>query len=230
MTEVAALGHTAFVAVHALSATLALVAGVVTVHTGRGLRLHQLGVVVLALTLGPSLGFGWAGFDPGARVIFLGLAGLAVFMVVQSVRSRRVRDREATSQGRPVGPAFVRMLGFNLIALTVAGTVVPVLRVGGGVAGILIAVAVTVVLGHVERRASSARGRRIRAGRPGDSVAPARRREGRLRRTSAPCPGPADRTACDCAKRKSRRQATAGAGRGLAKGGGACRRLATSKV
>lgn len=155
MSEVAALGHTAFVAVHALFGTLALVAGVVTVHTGLGLRLHQLGVVVLALTLGPSLGFGWAGFDPVARVTFLGLAGLAVFMVVQSVRSRRVRDREATSQGRPVGPAFVRMLGFNLIALTVAGTVVLVLRVGGGVAGILIAVAVTVVLGHVlvERRA-----------------------------------------------------------------------------
>lgn len=154
MGEAAALGHAAFVAAHALAATLALVAGVVTVHTGRGFGLHQVGVVVMALTLGPSLGFGWAGFDAVARVTFLGLAGLAGFMVVQSVRARRTRDREARLQGRRVGPAFVRVLGFNLIALTVAGTVVPVLRVGGGAVGIVVAVAVTVALGHVlvERR------------------------------------------------------------------------------
>ena len=148
------LGHAAFVTVHALAATAALVSGVVTAHTGRGFGLHQVGVVVMAASLGPSLAFGWPGFAPAARVTFLGLAGLAVFMVLQSVRARRVRSRETVPAGQPVGPEFVRALGFNLIALTVAGTVVPVLRVGGGVLGIVVAVAVTVILGHVlvERR------------------------------------------------------------------------------
>ncbi|GAA1428009.1 hypothetical protein GCM10009616_06620 [Microlunatus lacustris] len=158
MNDLAELGHTVFVTVHALAATVALVSGVVTAHTGRGFGLHQLGVVVMAATLGPSLAFGWPGFSPAARVTFLGLAALAVFMVVQSVRARRVRGREVLAAGRRVGPEFVRVLGFNLVALTVAGTVVPVLRVEGGVVGIVVAVAVTVVLGHVlvERRVRAA--------------------------------------------------------------------------
>ncbi len=155
MSDLAELGHTVFVTVHAFAAALALVAGVLAVHTGRGAGLHQLGVVAMAATLGPSLAFGWPGFAPVARVTFVGLAGLALFMVLQSVRARRVRDREVVPAGRPVGPAYVRVLGFNLIALTVAGTIVPVLRVGGGAVGIVVAVAVTVALGHVlvERRA-----------------------------------------------------------------------------
>lgn len=154
MNDLANLGHTVVVTVHALAATAALVSGVLTAHTGRGFGLHQLGVVVMAATLGPSLALGWPGFAPAARVAFLGLAGLAVFMVVQTVRARRVREREAVPVGQRVGPVFVRVLGFNLIALTVAGTVVPVLRVEGGVVGIVVAVAVTVTLGHllVERR------------------------------------------------------------------------------
>ena len=154
MSDLAVLGHTVFVTAHALAATAALVSGVVTAHTGRGFGLHQTGVVAMAATLGPSLAFGWPGFPPTARVTFLRLAGLALFMVLQSVRARRVRGREAVPPGQPVGPKFVRVLGFNLIALTVAGTVVPVLRVGGGALGIAVAVAVTVILGHVlvERR------------------------------------------------------------------------------
>lgn len=154
MTEVQALGHAVFVVVHALAATLALVSGVVTVHTGRGFGLHQVGVVVMALALGPSIAFGWSGFAPVARVTFLALAGLAVFMVVQTIQARRARGWGVVPVGQVLRPEFVRLLGFNLVALTVAGTVVPVLRVGGGVVGILVAVAVTVTLGHllVERR------------------------------------------------------------------------------
>lgn len=155
MSDVAELGHSIFVTVHAFAAALALVAGVLAVHTGRGAVLHQLGVGATAATLGPSLAFGWSGFAPVARVTFVGLTGLALFMVLQSMRARRVRTREVAPTGRPVGPDYVRVLGFNLVALTVAGTVVPVLRVGGGALGILLAVAVTVTVGHVlvERRA-----------------------------------------------------------------------------
>jgi len=157
------LGHTLFVTVHAVAATLALAGGILAVHTGRGFALHQVGVVVMTASLGPSLILGWAGFSPPSRAIFLGLAALALFMVVQCGRAGRVRVREiarieALHSGSrpPVGPEFVGVLGFNLISLTVAGTIVPVLRVGGGTLGVLVAVAVTVALAHllVERRRS----------------------------------------------------------------------------
>ncbi len=164
MTETMIVGHAAFVTVHAVAAFVALVAAVITLHTGRGLTTHRVAVVVMAVCLGPSLAFGWAGFSTLSRVIFFGLAGLAVFMVGQSVRAARVRALEiGTGQvvvlsTRPgvagVGPKFVGTLGFNAIALTVAGTIVPVLRVGGGTVGVIICVAVSVGIGHVlvERR------------------------------------------------------------------------------
>lgn len=160
------IGHAAFVTVHAVAAFVALVAAVITLHTGRGLVIHRVSIVVMAACLGPSLAFGWAGFSSLSRGMFLGLAGLAGFLVAQSVRAARVRDREiATGQvvslsSRPgalgVGPRFVTTLGFNAIALTVAGTVVPVLRMGGGTVGVTVCVAVSVAIGHllVERRHS----------------------------------------------------------------------------
>ena len=162
MTDALALGHTVFTTIHAVAATLALVSGVVVVHTGRGFALHHVGVLVMALALGPSMAFGWSSFTTLAKVIFVSLAGLALFMVVQSFRAGRVRLREALALSGPaaasrwVGPKFVGVIGFNLISLTVAGTIVPVLRVGGGTVGIIVAVAVTVALGHflVERRRS----------------------------------------------------------------------------
>lgn len=166
MTQTMIIGHAAFVTVHAVAAFVALVAAVITLHTGRGFTTHRVSIVVMAVFLGPSLVFGWAGFSSLSRGIFLGLAGLAVFMVTQSVRAARARDREVAAgqvvslSSRPgvpgVGPRFVTTLGFNAIALTVAGTVVPVLRVGGGTVGVIICVAVSVTIGHVlvERRHS----------------------------------------------------------------------------
>ena len=149
MTPAAEQLHLALVTLHALAATAALVAGVVAVHTGRGFRVHVVGLVVMALALGPSLAVGWPAFPPSARVAFAGLAVLAVAMVGQTVRAVRIRRTEVLPSDRPVGPRFVGVLGVNLVALTVAGTVVPVLRAGGGAVGVVVAVLVTVVLGHL---------------------------------------------------------------------------------
>lgn len=146
--------HLTFVALHAVAATVALAAGVVTVHTGRGLGLHRLGVVAMAGCLLPSLVLGWSGYSPASRVALAGLAGLAVSMVLQSERAARVR------RDRGLGPAFVGVLGFNLVALMAAGAVVPVIRLGGGAMGVTAAVGATVVLGHVlvERRRAAVAG------------------------------------------------------------------------
>jgi hypothetical protein len=166
MSDAMMIARVAFLAVHASAATVALVAAVVTLHTGRGFVTHRAAVVVMAACLGPTLTLGWSGFSGAARATFLGLAALALFMVGQAFRAGRVRTREIAAGGsvvlsaRPgakgVGPAFVSTLGFNAIALTVAGTVVPVLRVGGGTLGLVIAIGATVALGHVlvERRRS----------------------------------------------------------------------------
>lgn len=163
MTRADELWHAAFISLHALAAVVALVSGIVTLHTGRGFVLHRIGIVVMAAGLGPSFVFGWPGFSPVARMMFSGLAVLAVFMVVQVFRAGHVRARELRSidpdpeEHRPlIGPRFVEVLGFNVIALTVAGTVVPVLRVGGGTLGVVISVVVSVAIGHVlvERRKS----------------------------------------------------------------------------
>lgn len=163
MSETAAQLHLLLVTLHALAASVSLVAGVLAVLTGRGFRLHVTGLGVMALALAPSLVLGWPTFSPAARVTFLGLAGLAVVMTGQAVRAARVRRIEAARGVGPVGPGFVGVLGFNLIALTVAGTVVPVLRLNAGVLGVALAVVVTVVLGHLlvarqVRRASASAG------------------------------------------------------------------------
>ena len=151
------LGHLILVSVHAIAAGTALVAGVLTLLTGRGLAAHQVAVVAMTTALGASLTVGWTDIVPAARVAFLGLAGLAVVMVVQAVRAGRVRARETVRTGRPVGPRLVRVLGFNVIALAVGGTIVPVLRLEGGVVGVVLAVGLTVAAGHllIERRVVS---------------------------------------------------------------------------
>lgn len=151
------LAHLVFVAVHAVAAGIALAAGVLALLTGRGLVTHQVAVLGMAAALGPSLVLGWPDFAPAARLTFTGLAGLAVVMVVQAVRAGRVQARETVRPGCRVGPRLVRVLGFNVIALVVAGTIVPVLRLDGGAVGVLLAVGLTVVGGHllVERRVTS---------------------------------------------------------------------------
>lgn len=144
-------GHTVFVLLHAAAAVVSLVAGLMVLWRGRGLRVHQLGVLAMAVMLVPSMSFGWAAFSTASRVVFCGLFGLAIFMTLQSRWAAVVRNREDRSgsvlSGSRIGPAFVRAIGFNVIALTVAGTVVPALRFGG-VLAMVICVVGAGVLAH----------------------------------------------------------------------------------
>ena len=155
--------RTGALAVHASAAVLAWVAGLVVLRTGAGLAAHGVGVVLMTAALVPSMTLGWDSFPVLAKVMFSGLAVLAVVMVGQVVRAGRIRQREEsigqvwTVRGRPIGPDFVRVVGFNVISLSVAGLIVPVLRVGGGALGVIAVVVAIVPVAHllVERRRSA---------------------------------------------------------------------------
>lgn len=152
--------RTTALALHAGAAVVAWVAGVVLLRTGAGLVAHAVGVILMAAALGPSLILGWGSFPPVAKAMFSGLAVLAVVMVAQVVRARGLRSREQAGgqvwwlPGGPITPGLVRTVGFNVISLSVAGTIVPILRLGSGTLGILIAAALIVPMAHVlvERR------------------------------------------------------------------------------
>ena len=148
------LEHTVFITLHALTAVVGLVYGIVVLHTGRGLRAHQAGVFAMAATLGPSLYFGWPRYPATARVAFVGLAALALAMVAQALRAGRLNAwrsgaRPVLREAGGVAPEVVGVVGFNVISLTVAGTIVPVLRLGGGTIGVLLAVAGSLSVAHV---------------------------------------------------------------------------------
>jgi hypothetical protein len=170
------LAHTVFITLHALGAGVGLVWGIVLLHTGRGLRAHQAGVVTMAATLGPSLYFGWPRYPPTARVAFVALAGLALVMVAQALRASRWSSARGPrprllAEEPGLAPGLVGVVGFNVVSLTVAGTVVPVLRIGGGTLGVLLAAAGSVSVAHllVKRRRllaeeeSGSQGRRAKA-------------------------------------------------------------------
>lgn len=109
---------------HAAAGLVALGAGVCALRTGRGAPVLMGGVTAMTLLLVPSMALGWREFGPVEKVVFPGLGVLACFMVAQA----RAAQRELAARG--LTPAAVDHAGFCVIALTVAGTIVPLLRLG----------------------------------------------------------------------------------------------------
>jgi hypothetical protein len=139
------MDDTVFITVHAAAATLAFVAGLGAVPSGRFLRLYAGALVVAVAALVPAVLVDWASTDAVARIVFGGLFGLALVMLVRArlaLRSRPARTGGPTS-------AYLDHLGFTLIALADGFAVVAVIR--SGAPGWLVgAVAVGVaVVGHV---------------------------------------------------------------------------------
>lgn len=159
------LGHAVLVLVHAAAATIGFAAGVVLLWKGRGLRVHRPAVIIMAGVLVPSMALGWPDFGTPNKIIFSALFVLALVLVLQAVRAGRIRQREI-ADGRAlaalgIGPDFVHTIGFNVIALVAGATVVPALRIGGGVVAALISVGLAVAVAHllVERRRRQVRER-----------------------------------------------------------------------
>lgn len=144
-------GHLLFSSLHAVAAVIALVYAIVALQTGRGVRIHLYSCFAMAALLIPSMWFGWSTFDRGAKPAFVGLLVLAWFMVWQTVRADRIAARVTGSMADRMVPSpdLVRVIGFNVVALLIAGTIVPVIRLGGGPIGLVVCILVMLAIGHV---------------------------------------------------------------------------------
>jgi hypothetical protein len=150
--------HTLFIALHAASATLALVAGLVALRGGRLFALYRWAMLGMALALAAAIAAGWPGYTGALRVVYVGLAVLAAAMVARANLAARMLP------ARTGGPTwrYLDHVGFTLIALADGFVVVAVLDAGApgwatAAAGVAVAVG-----GHLGLRA-----RQLRLARPG---------------------------------------------------------------
>lgn len=116
--------HTVFIAVHATAGALALVAGAVALRRGTlfGVYLWSMATMVIFLVL--TMAIDWADVVTASRVVFVALGVLAVVMLRRAVLARRIRPAGAA------GPSasYIDHVGFTLVALTDAFTVIAVLN------------------------------------------------------------------------------------------------------
>lgn len=125
--------------VHAAAGVVALAAGCVALMGRGGAWTHLVAVVVMTGTLVPSLYLGWSGFAAATRVVFLGLLVLSIVMCVIAVSVVRGAEHP-----RRLSPELADRLGFNVISLVVAGTIVPIINVSGN--AVVVAVVALVAL------------------------------------------------------------------------------------
>src|SRR5215212_9603954 len=92
--------HTVLVTVHAIAATVAFGAGALSAASGRFLGVYRAAMAVMLAALVPAVLVDWAASDTTARAVFLGLLGLAVFMVVRAELALRCAPART---GRPTG-------------------------------------------------------------------------------------------------------------------------------
>jgi hypothetical protein len=136
---------TAFITVHAAAATIAFGAGLLAAPAGHFLLVYRGAMAVMALALVPAVLVDWSATDPTARMVFVGLIGLACVMVLRAELAGR---RHPARTGGPTG-AYLEHIGFTLIGLADGFVVVAAIRAGapGWAVGVL-AVGV-VAVGHV---------------------------------------------------------------------------------
>ena len=144
--------HTVVIGLHAASGVVALASGLQAMRGGRLLRTHLWSLVATIAWLAVAVALDWAALPPAGRVLFAGFTALGGYMVWRAVQALRRRPAPGV---RP-SVAYVRDLGFNLVALSDAFLVIAVLDLGAPVAvvvatGVAVAVAGHFVLVRVER-------------------------------------------------------------------------------
>jgi hypothetical protein len=139
------MANTLVITLHAVAATLAFGAGVLSAASGRFLGVYRAAMAVMLAALIPAFLVDWATTDTTARAVFAGLIGLAGVMVVRAELAVR---RSPARTGGPTA-AYLEHLGFTLIALADGFAVVAAIR--GGAPGWTVAVLAVgvVVVGHL---------------------------------------------------------------------------------
>ena len=138
--------HTVLIALHAIAATVALLAGGVA-HRGRVLFDVYLWSLVAAIGfLVAAVLEGWARSDGGTRLLFGAFAVLGGVLVALAVSAR----------GLEISPVYVDRVGFTLVALVDAFIVVTVLNLEAPVALVVGSGVVVAIGGHFVLRAAKA--------------------------------------------------------------------------
>lgn len=145
--------HSIFIAVHAVTGGIALLAGCVAIGRRALFGTYLWSLVAMELFLVLAIAAEWAVIDATARVLFAAFAVLGLFMLWRADQARRIRP----SSPAGLSASYFAHVGFTLVALFDAFIVILVLNLGApgwlvAAAGILIAVAGHVVLRAVRER------------------------------------------------------------------------------
>lgn len=140
--------QTLLISLHAGFGAISFFAGIVALRRGRLFRVHFWALVGTMVFLALPIATEWNGFDPGTRVMFVAFLALGLYMIWRALQAGRLTPR-AGDRG-PSRP-YVVHIGFNLIALFDAFTVILVLDLGGPVWLIVAAAIVVAVIGHLVR-------------------------------------------------------------------------------
>lgn len=142
--------HTVFIAVHAITAVVAFAAGCIALPRGTLFGTYLWSLVGMTLFLALAVASEWGVIAMPLSVLFAGFVALGGYMVWRAAQARRIRPTAA------VGPSarYVEHIGFTLVALFDAFTVIAVLNAGApgwliATSGVLIA-----VVGHFALRAT----------------------------------------------------------------------------
>ncbi len=127
--------NTVVITIHAVAATVAFAAGVLSVPSGRFLGTCRRAMAVMGAALVPAVLVDWETTPMGARIAFAGLLGLAGGMVLRAELAAR---QGPALTGGPTG-AYLEHLGFTLIGLADGFAVVTAIRSGapGWAVGVL---------------------------------------------------------------------------------------------
>lgn len=141
--------NTVLIGGHALCGGISFVAGAIAIRRGRLFWLHWWALVGTMAFLAVLVALTWGDLDPGARLLFSAFGVLGLFMLTRCWLASRVRPRPADTVP---APRYLAHVGFNVIALFDAFTVILVLDLGGPVWLIVAAAVVVAAVGHRVRR------------------------------------------------------------------------------
>jgi hypothetical protein len=141
--------HNTLIALHAGAGVVCFAAGVssLRLRTTASWRFGTYLAALLALLLfmAGAIAVDWAGLDATARLIYLGLAALGLYMVWRATRAgRRLRHRDGDWRGR-----YLDDVGFTLISLFDGFVIVAAIDLGAPV-WLVVILAVLGVVGGIQ--------------------------------------------------------------------------------
>lgn len=118
--------HTIFIAAHAVTATSALIAGILTVRRAPLFATYLGSLVAMQMFLVLAIAAQWSAYSGLARMAFAALAALGGVVVWQGLRAWQARP----PNGATLSARCYEHVGFTLVALVDAFLVVTVLNSG----------------------------------------------------------------------------------------------------